>query len=340
MIISKIIREGYVYFNLHAEQTMSSTFFDGDVGIDVTEIFSSAISRIDDDIISIDNISGKLIYMDFIRIDNAYKNLNTLLISISKKCKLLILLNLNDTVYNQLQIELISGNIYNKRNSDDLGYEMFYFKNTSDKNEYIFEEKLFQEEFKNLTQKYTEKNINEFHQSSSVYLPKYINIKKMISQKRGFFIFSLYQLAINIKKNWLDKINTENEELPTLICQNLNSSFISSILSSLLKLDVIILDHLGPVNTMYSSLNNKIEENKKYIIVSDVVCLGTEVKIAKNLITFLGGKVYGSVTIIKVKTLTEEHLLEQEKKLKTISVFNITKENNDGIDFEIKTLLN
>lgn len=340
MIISKIIREGYVYFNLHAEQTMSSTFFDGDVGIDVTEIFSSALSRIDDDIISNNDISGKLIYLDFIRIDNAYKNLNTLLISISKKCKLLILLNLNDTVYNQLQIELISGNIYNKRNSNESGYEMFYFEKSSEENEYILEEKLFQEEFRILTQEYTEKNINEYHQSSSVYLPKYINIKKMISQKRGFFIFSLYQLAINIKENWLDKINTENEELPTLICQNLNSSFISSILSSLLKLDVIILDHLGPVNTMYSSLNNKIEENKKYIIVSDVVCLGTEVKIAKNLITFLGGKVYGSVTIIKVKTLSEEHLLEQEKKLKTISVFNITKENNDGIDFEIKTLLN
>lgn len=339
MIISKIIREGYVYFNLHAEQTMSSTFFDGDVGIDVTEIFSSALLRIDDDIISIEKISEKLIYLDFIRIDNAYKNLNTLLINISKRCKLLILLNLNDSVYNQLQIELISGNIYNKRNSDDSGYEMFYFEKISDENDYIFEEKLFQEEFKNWAKEYTEKNINEFHQSSSVYLPKYINIKKMISQKKDFFIFSLYQLAISIKKNWLDKINTENEELPTLICQNLNSSFISSILSSLLKLDVIILDHLGPVNTMYSSLNNKIEENKKYIIVSDVVCLGTEVKIAKNLITFLGGKVYGSVTIIKVKTLSEEHILEQEKKLKTISVFNITKENNDGIEFEIKTLL-
>lgn len=340
MIISKIIREGYIYFNLHAEQTMSSTFFDGDVGIDVNEIFSSALLRIDNDIVSIENIAEKLIYLDFVRIDNAYKNLNTLLISISKKCKLLILINLNDTVYNQLQIELIAGNIFNKRNSDDSGYEMFYFEKSSDENAYIFEEKLFQEEFKILTQKYTEKNINEYHQSSSVYLPKYINIKKMISQKRGFFIFSLYQLALNIKKNWLDKINYENEESPTLICQNLNSSFISSILSSLLKLDVIILDHLGPVNTMYSSLNSKIEENKKYIIVSDVICLGTEVKIAKNLITFLGGKVYGSVTIIKIKTLSEEHLLEQEKKLKTISVFNITKENNDGIDFEIKTLLN
>lgn len=340
MIISKIIREGYVYFNLHAEQTMSSTFFDGDVGIDVTEIFSSALLRIDEDLISIENISEKLIYLDFIRIDNAYKNLNTLLISMSKKCKLLILQNLNDTVYNQLQIELISGNKYNKRNSDDSGFEMFYFKESSDQYEFIYEENLFQEEFKILTQKYTEKNINEYHQSSSVYLPKYINIKKMISEKRSFFIFSLYQLAINIKKNWLDKMNSENEELPTLICQNLNSSFISSILSGLLKLDVIILDHLGPVNTMYSSLNNKIEENKKYIIVSDVVCLGTEVKIAKNLITFLGGKVYGSVTIIKVKTLSEEHLLEQEKKLKTISVFNITKESNEGIDFEIKTLLN
>jgi len=340
MIISKIIREGYVYFNLHAEQTISSTFFDGDVGIGVSEIFSSALVRIEEDILLVEDISEKIIYLDFVRIDNAYKNLNTILMSLSKKCKIILLLNLKDVVYNQLQIELISGNRFNKRNSDDSGYEIFYFEKESIQYQYIYEEDIFQEEFKNLIQEFTEKNINEFHQSSSVYLPKYINVKKMISKRKNFFIFSLYQLSIKIQKFWLDNLNTDNEELPVLICQNLNSAFISSILSSLLKLDVVILDHLGPVNTMYSSLNNKIEENKKYIIVSDVVCLGTEVKIAKNLITFLGGKVYGSVSVIRINTLEEKHLLEQEKKVKTISVFNITKENNQGIDFEIKTLLN
>ncbi|MDR6761627.1 nucleoside-triphosphatase THEP1 [Flavobacterium sp. 2755] len=340
MIISRIVREGYVYFNLHAEQTISSTFYDGDIGIEVSEIFGSALSRIDEDILLINDISEKAVYLDFIRIDNAYKNLDTILMSLSKKCKIILLLNLKDVVYNQLQIELISGNIFNKRNSDNSGYEMFYFEKKSIQYEYIFEDEIFQEEFKNLTQEFTEKNINEFHQSSSVYLPKYINIKKMISRRKNFFIFSLYQLSIKIKKLWLDNISIDNEELPILICQNLNSSFISSILSSLLKLDVIILDHLGPVNTMYSSLNSKIEENKKYIIVSDVVCLGTEVKIAKNLITFLGGKVYGSVSVVRINTLEDKHLLELEKKVKTISVFSITKENNQGIDFEIKTLLN
>lgn len=340
MIISKIIREGYVYFNLHAEQTISSTFFDGDVGIEVSEVFSGALSRIDQEIASIENISAKTIYLDFIRVDNAYKNLNAILISLSKKCNLIVLLNLKDNVYKQLEIDLVSGNEHNERNTDDSGFKMFYFEKKSIKVDYILEVILFQEEFRNFVKKYAEKNIKKHHQSSSVYLPKYINIKKMISEEKQFFIFSLYQLALKIQKNWLEPMIDQKQEFPTLICQNLNSSFISSILSSLLKLDVLILDHLGPVNTMYSSLNNKIEEDKKYIIISDVVCLGTEVKIAKNLITFLGGKVIGNVSMIKINTLKEEDILEEEKKMKTISVFNITKENNEGIDFEIKTALN
>lgn len=340
MVISLIQNEDFAYYNLHAEQTISSTFFDGDIGICVTELFSEALLRIEDSLNLINKISEKTVYLDFNKIDNAYKNLNSNLSKISKKCKILILLNLKDEVYNQLEIELISGNKYNRRNIVDNGFEMFYFEKESDEQMYIEEKQLFEESFRNFVIYYTDNNNEDYHQSSSVYLTKYIDIKKMISKDKAFFIYSLYQLALRIQNEWLNETFEIKQEAPTLICQNLNSSFIASVLSSFLKLDIVILDHLGPINTMYSSLNNKIEENKNYIIVSDVVCLGTEVKIAKNLITFLGGKVFGNISIVKINTLNEKDIIEEEKKLKSISVFNISKQNNEGIYFEIRTALN
>lgn len=340
MVISLIQNEDFAYYNLHAEQTISSTFFDGDIGICVTELFSEALLRIEDSLNLINKISEKTVYLDFNKIDNAYKNLNSNLSKISKKCKILILLNLKDEVYNQLEIELISGNKFNRRNIVDNGFVMFYFEKESDEQMYIDEKQLFEESFRDFVIYYTDDNNEDYHQSSSVYLTKYIDIKKMISKDKAFFIYSLYQLALRIQNEWLNETFEIKQEAPTLICQNLNSSFIASVLSSFLKLDIVILDHLGPINTMYSSLNNKIEENKKYIIVSDVVCLGTEVKIAKNLITFLGGKVFGNISIVKIDTLNEKDIVEEEKKLKSISVFNISKQNNEGINFEIRTALN
>lgn len=339
MVISLIQNKDFVYYNLHAEQTISSTFFDGDIGIRVTELFSEALLRIEDNLNLINKINEKTVYLDFNKIDNAYKNLNKNLSKISKKCKLLILLNLRDDVYSQLDIDLISGNTHNLRNVQNNGYIMFYFEKKSNKENYIDENDLFESSFRDFIIRFTDDNNSGYHQSSSVYLTKYIDIKKMISTEKAFFIYSIYQLALKIQNKWLNEIIDNNYQFPTLICQNLNSSFIASILSSFLKLDVIILDHLGPINTMYSSLNKKIEESKNYIIVSDVVCLGTEVKIAKNLINFLGGKVFGNISIVKIETLNNDDIQIEEKKLKTISVFNVNKDNNEGIDFEIKTAL-
>ena len=85
MVISLIQNKDFVYYNLHAEQTISSTFFDGDIGIRVTELFSEALLRIEDNLNLINKINEKTVYLDFNKIDNAYKNLNKNLSKISKK---------------------------------------------------------------------------------------------------------------------------------------------------------------------------------------------------------------------------------------------------------------
>lgn len=335
MIISKIEKEDFIYYNLHAEQTITGTYFTDSLcsGVFDEHLTKSTLERILEDIGS---QKDKVIVFDFIRIKDITNNLKKEIFKIHKECKSLIFKNINDNCVKKF--EIVSPSNVNNIKSEGVFLTLYYSDSSIKCNVEEFKN-LFDEKFREIIKKRTDKTKeDEYHHSSSVYLTQYIDIKKIISSDKSFFIHCLYELSIKINDNWLSLIRKDKEDMPILVCQNLNTSYIASILSTFLNLDVLILDHIGPINTMYSSLNNKIEENKNYIIVSDVVCLGTEVKIVKSLITFLGGKIYGNISIIKLDTLNENHKHEEEKKLQSISVYNINKENN-FIDFKIETAL-
>ena len=120
--------------------------------------------------------------------------------------------------------------------------------------------------------------------------------------------------------------------------QSLTSTFVISILSKLLKLDILVFDKIGPITKLYNKLEKHNFENRKYIVVSDLVCLGTEVKITKNLIEFSGGKYLGNVSIVKIETLTREDL-RLENVDRTIAVFSVTENNNQELNYFIYTNL-
>jgi len=134
---------------------------------------------------------------------------------------------------------------------------------------------------------------------------------------------------IRIKKEWKDSF--ESKDKPILICQSLNGSIIASVLSSLLGLDLFIIDGIGPINKLYRSLGATIETGKKYIVVSDVVCLGTEVKITKNIIEYLGGVYFGNVSIVRIESIKTYDNVE--------SVFYIDKSNKKEFKYQIITPL-
>ncbi|WP_202703890.1 hypothetical protein [Flavobacterium sp. UGB4466] len=336
MLISLIKNEELIYFNLHAEQTISSSYFAAEIGLYATELFDSTLQRINSCLDQIAGSSELNLYLDFENIENASKNLFDDLSKIKSKVKSLVFINLKQNVLNQLSLnEEFLKNPNNHKMENEETFTIFYFGNDSKAVRYLEPQSLFEEELLHFIMHFKSPDSEELflHSSSSVYLTSYIDIKKMISQGTSFIMFCLYKLALKIHEAWIENM----DDKPVLVCQNLNSSFISSVLSNFLQMDVLILDHVGPINTNYSSLNSKIEQDKKYIIVSDVVCLGTEVKITKNIISFLGGKVIGNVSIVKLDTLNEEHIASE--KLKNLSVFNINKANNSQINFKIKTAL-
>lgn len=337
MIISKIVKNNIIYYKLHAEQTVTGTFLDEPGSGIFEEILTH--TTIDKLVSDTEILTPKefILVLDFSNIKGCQNNIKKKIIQLIHKFKCIVLTNITKKI-----IEDIEVGIFQNPNNIEVNdcFLKFVLSNETIEAIDLDIESVFIEEFLARLKKHVEPRVEGMdivHDSSSVYLTSYINIKSFISLEKSFFIYSIYQLAMKIREHWKIELKSEIiNQKPILICQNLNSSYITSVLSSLLKLDILILDKIGPINKIYSTLDRKIEESKNYIVVSDLVCLGTEIKIAKSIIEFLGGIYLGNVSIIRVETI----LKKDKSYLDTECVFNITNENNKEIGYEIKTALN
>jgi hypothetical protein len=173
------------------------------------------------------------------------------------------------------------------------------------------------------------------HESSSVYLTRYFDFKKFIA-KDSYVYFCLYNLALKMiekNENHLWEINPNSKTI--LFCQTLSGAFISSILSDLLGMEMFVVDHLGPINKVYSNkLFSKIDESSNYIVVSDVLCLGTEVKNAKSIIEFSGAKYLGNVAFLRI-----ESRYEKDVDFKDIEYLYRISETYNPVQYSIITAL-
>jgi len=334
MVISKIITDNYIYFNLHAEQIVNSNYIENNFsGIYEDKLSLSTILKIKDNLgVNIEQSSVKNIILDFSFVRFSQPNLKSKFVELRSLGFVICCINISFYLVSELGFDAIQNKL-NLRNADYDFFEKYYL--FEEKNEMtdlpISVSEIFKLKFKELLKVH----ITEYaepHTSSYVYINSYVDLKKFISWHKEFSLFAIYKLALKIKSEWFKEL----KEDPILVCQSMNSSYIVSILSTLLQLDILILDKIGPINKLYSRLDNVINTNRKYIVVSDMVCLGTEVKIVKNLIQFVGGKYLGNVSLIKTETLTSKDI---KKKDSTLAVFSITRENNRELNFNISTNL-
>ncbi|MCT3648020.1 hypothetical protein HZQ44_07515 [Elizabethkingia anophelis] len=357
MIISKLNAENFIYYDLHSEEVITSNFIEeNNNGIFCDRLQSITIERVKADI-QANNKEQLNIAFDFKNIEGDQPNINKYFTDLKKEGFNVALLNITE----ELIIKFGFDSITNSKNATTdilffdkgtlkprtkFGYKKFYlFEDIT--NDFVTDSfninEIFNKEFIKILKPYIEKH-NEPHTSSYVYLESYINIKKFISEQKSLCIYSIYKLALKILKEWrengpipfYEEGNSNEYRLPILVCQSLNSSYITSILSNLLKLDILILDKIGPINRIYNSLNKNIIENRNYIVISDLVCLGTEVKIVKNIIEFLGGKYLGNVSLIKTETLKKKDI---KRKDATIAIFSIDRTNNEELGYYISTNL-
>ncbi len=334
MIVSLIETPNYSYINLHAEEVISSNYLNDDnQGIYISSLQFETINRLFNFLKKASDQFNNIV-LDFNYIQNVQSNIIDKIIEIRDLGYKLILINISEKLIKPLALNTIenSKNILNAKGD----YNIFYFFSDKESDLYqidIESGNVFYYEFKKRLIKY----IDEYqkpHASSFVYLHSFIDLKKFISFETPFIYYALYRLAIKIKENWESNL----KDKPILVGQSLTSTFIVSVLSKLLKLDILVFDKIGPINKLYNKLEKHNYENKKYIVVSDLVCLGTEVKITKNLIEFSGGKYLGNVSLAKIETLTREDL-DLDSIDRTISVFSITDKNNVELNYYIYTNL-
>lgn len=335
MIVSLIKNVDYLYFCLHAEEVFTSNYIkDNNEGVFVSSLQFETIDRLYSFLKKPTFEEQKYIVLDFKNILHTQANIVSQIIKIRNLGFKLIFKNIVQEIFDSLSLNIIVNNQNNL--NDKNGYDTFYYF-TSD-SEIIYsielnEKKIFNIEFERIMKKYVIP-YNEKHASSFIYLKSFIDLKKFISTERPFIYYALYKLSMKIKYKW----NQEIKAKPILVSQSLTSTFIISILSKLLRLDILVFDKIGPITKLYNKLEKHNFDKRKYIIVSDLVCLGTEVKITKNLIEFSGGQYLGNVSLVKIETLTRNDL-EMNNIDRTISIFSITNENNEDLNYYIYTNL-
>lgn len=334
MIISRIIQGDSIYYNVHAEQAITEAFILEPSGLGGLKnvLTVTTINNIVDDI-KYCEYRDCTVVLDFNKIDDCQRNLKDKIHELIDYVKNIALTNIKSIIVERLELT-----IFKERNTlDGEVYKCFWPDTKTTSVTVNSTREVFENEFKKILVKHVSSNGSLIvHNSSSVYLTSYIDIKSFIVKEKELLIYAIYQLAVKMEQHWHKEIiSRHSKEKPILICQSLNSSYIASILSRLLKLDVLILDQIGPINKLYRTLNQKIEENRNYIVVSDLVCLGTEVKITKSLIDYWGGIYCGNVSIVR----TESILPADKTRSNVETVFVINKDNYRELNYEIKTAL-
>lgn len=337
MIVSLIKNVDYLYFSLHAEEVFTSNYIkDNNEGVFVSSLQFETVDRLFNFVKDTTFKEQKFIILDFSSIHHIQANIISKIIEIRNLGFELVFKNLVPQIFESLSLSIIVNekNILNSEN----GYDTFYYFKSDSEVIYridLNEKKIFNKEFERILK---EKNYivehKEKHSSSFIYLKSFIDLKKFISIETPFVYFALYKLAMKIKYKW----NQEIKYKPILVSQSLTSTFIVSILSKLLKLDILVFDKIGPITKLYNKLEKHNFDKRKYIVVSDLVCLGTEVKITKSLIEFSGGQYLGNVSLVKIETLTREDI-QLDNIDRTISIFSITNENNEYLNYYIYTNL-
>lgn len=312
MILSKITHKGISYYSLHAELAFLKADNRLSVQIDRTYLYGAIINDICEDILL--DTESSIFVLDFDGIENGQFNvLDEKIQELRSHNKEIVFVGVKDS--------------------------MIKFDSQFDTEKKIakgFEgqpiDTVFKEIFKDRLKQYCRKDDNLNH-SSSVMVTAYIDIKEFFTKEKRFALFCIYQLARQIRKKeiWKSYLEPDCKNKPVLICQSLNGSFIASVLSMLLGLDLFIFDSIGPINKLYRNLGTTIELTKPYLIVSDVVCLGTEVKITKNIVEYLGGVYLGNVSIVRIESIKPYENTE--------SVYIINKNNKNEFNYKIKTAL-
>ncbi|MPL70091.1 hypothetical protein SDC9_15842 [bioreactor metagenome] len=338
MLYSKIIHENTLYILLHAEQVYQNFhLFDENLGFFTSELTRETIERVGKEIKKVSGINS--IIIDFFQLEenhNSFIELSNIVTHCIKSKIDISLIRINESLYNKINIHKFKTENYNLKESTTKICDRNYFNLFSKECICIkeFDKDIFNLYEKKLLEKdlYIEDQDKEkqYSESSNVILPKYLNIKRFIEDKEISFI-GLYLLC---KKTINEELipDLRVDERPVIVFPSITASYLASIFAKLACCDIAYRDHIGPKNKIYRTIQKGIfMESKKHLIISDVICMGTEIQITKNIIEHEGAKIEGVLSIINVK------VTDKTPNNNVISLIDLTKEKNKGINYKIQT---
>lgn len=330
MLISKYIRNNYCFICMHAEESYHSLGFSeraDKLGVRRSVLTFQTIKKMQDDSES-DMSNIKYIVLDFNRIDtidhNGVQNLIGFIEKMISQKINVIFNNVNERLFQ----EYFKDNPFYKGSNPRKKLSEIIFWLIDHTFDYLDLKKQLNEEHKKMLDEIRDKAVElmlsdnqEERLSSRIKLEKYFDFKKLMS-KYEYVLYLLYLMAVELT----DNSNIYSNPDYVLFCQTINGAFVATILSELLSIDFIYLDHIGPINSTYrGSFETRLKPEKKYFIVSDVICMGTEVRIAEGIIRFIGGKYGGNISFLRVNLLPKP--LENEYafiEIKSDSKWNYT----------------
>ncbi len=338
-----LVDENMYFVSMHAEcalHTYSSEFFHDEIISDARKRKGIYCNKVNADILNCIydyDYEERDICIDFGGIEEISDNNLVGLISFIKKqfCsrnKTVYIFNLDKKIYTDMNADNIMETL---KESD----KMIFGKIGKSKNTITYENlikckrKLFDEKLEKMIIDATEECTNSIHTSVPVYLSRYINLKKMVESNSKMLRLAIYYLARKMIDAGIISNNPLENSNISLFFHTINGGYIATQLAELFHIDLVYLDHLGPIESVHRKhFEKSIRDNRNYIIVSDVICLGGEIGRARTIIEYCGGKVVGEISLVDIKTIQSEWLEPR------ISLYTISKDCNK-IDYTIKTAL-
>jgi hypothetical protein len=350
MLYSKLEHENTLYIFLHAEQVYQNfNIFDDELGYFTSDLNRNTIDRVGKEIKAIQNVNR--IVIDFYQLEenrNSFCELSDIVNHCIEKNINVSLIRINESLYGspeKPENKIISLSLKFKQLQEiDTMIESKQYHNLSfgidlstipinNFDDFIFNLYSNTILYDKIINTYKQDNPKKYSESSNVVLPTYLNIKKFIEEKEISFL-GLYLLCKKSIKNGLVPV-FRSKEKPIVFFQSIVGSYLASIFAKIACLDIAYLDHIGPKNKIYRTIRkDTFKKQNKYLLISDVICMGTEIQIAKSIIKHEGSEVKGILSIVDIKVINKD---KNEKEPQICSLFTLTKENNNEIDYQIKT---
>lgn len=340
MIYSLLADESMYFISMHAECALhvySSEFLDKDIISDARKMRGIYCKKINADVLK--NIyeyeyEEKDICIDFSRIEEISDNNIVGLVSYIKKrfCsqnKSVYFLNLDKKIYDKMNIDDVFHIIEQSENA--LSGSIGKVKNALICEDLMKKKRiLYNNKFETMIIDATDECKKE-HTSVPVYLSKYVNLKKMMESNSRLLRLAIYDLALKMIDNGIVSKNPQDNGNISLFFHTINGGYIATQLAELLYVDLVYLDHLGPIESVHRKhFEKSIHDNRNYIIVSDVICLGGEIGRARTIVEYCGGKVLGEICLVDIKTIQSERLANRT------SLYTVSNEYNK-IGYTIRT---